>query len=356
MLRKSRTMYDDLWMNQSRSGFGMEPKAAVADHHRLLYWDALIAAVERQDFVELMAVAREAGRYQFLAGFELLDAIKRTVEATNMIEIALLEANANEIPPVEIVTELADLRMMIVIAVADGYNRAQVEASANPVDVSSERLRAALNRNRNKHTTIDLAAGEEIGPLYDQGLRFYAIEMGKLRLYNLLPNGRTITLSILSEGDIFFQWRAETASLSCVCAEAMQRSTVIGVSQKDLVELLGAQPTAAVDIIGNFARRLTESQVLIEDLMNSSINLRLYRTLLELARQFGRRDNGANSILIDIPLTHQRLADMIGSNRVTVTRKLLDLQKRGIVGTRGSGSLAIIDLAALDKLALRATE
>jgi CRP/FNR family transcriptional regulator len=267
-----------------------------------------------------------------------------------MIEIALLEANSDEGSPLEVISEIADLRSMLVMAVVSGYNEALAKAEKAQPDRSSERLRAALMRNPAKYNTIELKAGEEIGPLYDQEIRFYAVESGKVRLYNLLPTGRTITLSILSESDVFFQWRTQGAGLSCICAEAMQPSRVIGVSEKDLIELLGGQPAAAVDVISNFARRLTESQVLIEDLMNNSINLRLYRTLLELAREFGRKPANGAAVLIDVPLTHQRLADMIGSNRVTVTRKLLELQKRGLIAARGSGSIEILDLAALERL------
>ena len=50
-----------------------------------------------------------------------------------------------------------------------------------------------------------------------------------------------------------------------------------------MATIVGVQPAAAIDVISSFARRLTESQVLIEDLMNNSVNLRLYRTLLELS-------------------------------------------------------------------------
>jgi CRP/FNR family transcriptional regulator len=157
---------------------------------------------------------------------------------------------------------------------------------------------------------------------------------------------------------VFFQWRAQSASLSVVCAEAMQRSRIVAVSEKDLVELLGDQPTAAIDVIQNFARRLTESQALIDDLMNNSVNLLLYRTLAELARQFGRsvgaEGSKPGSVLIDVPLTHQRLADMIGSNRVTVTRKLHELQQRGLIVARGTGSIEVVDLAALNRLVANA--
>jgi CRP/FNR family transcriptional regulator len=136
----------------------------------------------------------------------------------------------------------------------------------------------------------------------------------------------------------------------------MQQSSVISVSEDELIELVASQPASAVDVIGNISRRLTESQVLIEDLMNNSVDLRLHRTLQELARQFGRRDAVGGAVVIDIPLTHQRLADMIGSNRVTVSRKLHVLQERGIVGSRGVGTVVILDLPKLDQLAVNTGE
>lgn len=79
-----------------------------------------------------------------------------------------------------------------------------------------------------------------------------------------------------------------------------------------------------------------------------SVNLRLYRTLLELFKQFGKPEGDLS--LIDYPLTHQRLADMIGSNRVTVTRKLHELQARGIIETRKNAKIALRDSNALAQL------
>ncbi len=356
MLRKSAPVYRDLWIEQSRTDFATEPKAEVVSQH-LGYWEAIVKAVDTDEFTELMKLAQEAGRYQSMLNLDLSSAVRRTVEATNMIEIALLEANRGEASAIDIISEVANLRSMLVMAVVSGYNTAPNPATERPVK-SSEQLRATLMRSPEKYFAVTLKTGDEIGPLYDQEMRFHAIESGKVRLYNLLPNGRTITLSILSEGDVFFQWRSQTGSLACICAEAMAPSRVIGVPEKDLTELLAAQPAAAVDVIGNFARRLTESQVIIEELMNNSVNLRLYRTLLDLGREFGRAsDNGnGNAVVIGVPLTHQRLADMIGSNRVTVTRKLLELQKRGVIAARGTGSIEILDLKALNRLTLEANE
>ena len=352
MLRKSTSIYNERWVEQTKSEYKTTPRPeTVAQHH--MYWDAIVRAVESSDFDEVMGFARDAGRVQAGLGLDLSDAIGRTMEATNMIEMALLEANDGSIPGMEIINEVAELRSMIAMAVAEGYKRHQDEkrtdAAAAADALSKEQLRAIMLRKAGKFAVSELPIGGEIAPLYEGGMKFHFVDYGKLRLYNLLPNGRCITISILGPGDVFLQWRAESGSLSCLCAEAMQPSRVISASEADMTEIVGAQPAAAIDVIASFARRLTESQVLIEDLLNNSVNLRLYRTLLELSKQFGKPDG--DLMVIDFPLTHQRLADMIGSNRVTVTRKLHDLQERNIIETRKNATIALRDSNALAKLA-----
>lgn len=352
MLRKSTGLYTDRWVEQSKSSFKTPPRPELISKHTH-YWDAIVRAVETADFEELMGYSRDAGVFQARSGMDLSDAIRRNVEATNMIELALLEANDGLIPPLDIINEIAELRSMIVMAVAEGYKlESDREKDVDPSAkiVAKERL-AALLRNKSGAKEIALQIGEEITPLYDSGMRFYFVETGKLRLYNLLPNGRCITLSILGPNDVFLQWRAESASLSCLCAEAMAKSTVVAVSDTELADVIAQQPMAAIDVITNFARRMTESQVLIEDLLNNSVNLRLYRTLLELGKQFGKPDGA-----IDVPLTHQRLADMIGSNRVTVTRKLHELQDRGFIETRKGATIVILDASKLAELATSGAE
>ncbi len=349
MLRKSTQTYNERWIDATKTDYNTTPDHSVVAQHNL-YWNAIVRAVETADFDELMGFARDAGRFQSSKGFDLSDAIGRTIEATNMIEIALLEANAGAIPQIEIINEIADLRSMIAMAVADGYKDDQDTKRDSAVERDNkERLRAVMVRKATSFAVSELAAGDEISPLYDDGMKFHFVDTGTLRLYNLLPNGRCITLSILGPGDVFLQWRTESQSLSCLCAESLHASRIISANERQIAEIVSAQPTAALEVITNFARRLTESQVLIEDLLNNSVNLRLYRTLLELAKQFGKPEGDLQ--VIDYPLTHQRLADMIGSNRVTVTRKLHELQERGILEARKNASIALRDMHALAKLA-----
>ena len=44
-------MYRDLWIAQSREGFGTEPKDEVVEQH-LGYWEMIAKAVENNEFVK----------------------------------------------------------------------------------------------------------------------------------------------------------------------------------------------------------------------------------------------------------------------------------------------------------------
>jgi CRP-like cAMP-binding protein len=102
------------------------------------------------------------------------------------------------------------------MAVAEGY-KLETDSQTDVAAAFSmrERLRASLLRQHGRYTTYTLPAGDEILPLYDARMRFYFVESGKLRLYNLLPNEPTITLSILSENDVFLQWRRIATFRAC---------------------------------------------------------------------------------------------------------------------------------------------
>src|SRR4051794_32123646 len=61
---------------------------------------------------------------------------------------------------------------------------------------------------------------------------------------------------------------------------------------------------------------------------------RVRRQLLELAREHGRVTR--DGIRLDLPLTHDLIADMVGCARETVTRAFDEFQREGFVERRGT--------------------
>lgn len=104
------------------------------------------------------------------------------------------------------------------------------------------------------------------------------------------------------------------------------RVTLVTASAK--LQLLKIPGAAAVilDGVANGLRHCQESLSHFASLRHAD---RVRHKLLQLARVYGKV--GSNGVSLDLPLTHELLADMVGSTRETVTRTLSQFDREGLV-------------------------
>ena len=240
--------------------------------------------------------------------------------------------------PDRIVTEAAPVQRMAspftsavappVHALADSPRQALQSVGSNG--------RVALQRP----TNATFNRGQQVfGPGDGHGL-IHIVRSGCIRLYKTLPDGRSINVGLLGPNTIFAQEGRGDVIASGTSAEALTTTTLSIVEEHDLARLIAASPDLAMAVVSGMGRRVTELQTLVEQLLVRDTAVRLASTLLSLAELLGRpHDHGMR--VIALPLTHQGLANMIGSNRVTVTRKLIELQRNGIVTSTGRTTLAV---------------
>jgi CRP/FNR family transcriptional regulator len=191
-----------------------------------------------------------------------------------------------------------------------------------------------------KASTIVFHRGQEIfGPGTGEGL-VYIVRTGCIRLFKSLPDGRAINLGLLGPNTVFTQESNAEGLSTGSTAEAIVESSVSIVGADDLAELIQRTPELAHAVVHGMTRRISELHVLTEQLLARDTSVRLASTLLQLSRGFGR-PTADGLTAITLPVTHQSLANMIGSNRVTVTRKLLELQEQGAVRSLGRNAIAV---------------
>lgn len=196
-----------------------------------------------------------------------------------------------------------------------------------------------VNTNE-KAPTLSFNRGQEIFGPGRGGDLVYIVRSGCIRLYKSLPDGRSINLGLLGPNTVFTQEIDPDGLSSGSAAEALVDSTVSVVDADDLTDLIQRVPELATAVVHGMTRRLSEMHMLTEHLLARDTSVRLASTLLSLARGFGR-PTADGLTAITLPMTHQTLANMIGSNRVTVTRKLLELQEQGAVRSLGRNSIAV---------------
>jgi CRP-like cAMP-binding protein len=131
-------------------------------------------------------------------------------------------------------------------------------------------------------------------------------------------------------------------------AEAMTHSEVMLLHAGALPALMRIVPEAVNAIVVSLAAQLFDAHLLIEHVLAHDTSVRLVTMLRTLADAFGEPANGGKT-LITYPATHQDLADMIGANRVTVTRKLLELQKAGLIIPERRNTM-LVDIPGLTAL------
>jgi CRP/FNR family transcriptional regulator len=108
-------------------------------------------------------------------------------------------------------------------------------------------------------------------------------------------------------------------------------------AQRDLLEI----PAAAAVIVDGVAGGLRECQESLSQLASLRHVDRVRQKLIQLAETYGKAD--ADGVSLHLPLTHELLADMVGSARETVTRALSQLAQEGLVHhDRGAYQLAVL--------------
>jgi CRP-like cAMP-binding protein len=188
--------------------------------------------------------------------------------------------------------------------------------------------------------------GQQIfGPAEGHGV-IYVVRAGCVRLTKTLPNGRAISLGLYGPDTVFSQEEREHGLVTGVSAEALVDTVVSSLERSQLRSLLAESPDLAATIIEGLMRHQVDLHQLIEQVLARDVTVRLASTLLELGDRFGLpMTDGFTKI--GLPIPHQLLANMIGSNRVTVTRKLADMRDAHMVGTLGRNIITIRP-AALD--------
>ena len=88
-------------------------------------------------------------------------------------------------------------------------------------------------------------------------------------------------------------------------------------------------------IVQSLARQLRRSREAIDD-AELPVGARVTRAFLRLAERFGQQADDQAGVKLPLALTHEDLASLTGSSRVTITRILGELRSEGALsGTRG---------------------
>lgn len=201
----------------------------------------------------------------------------------------------------------------------------------------SEKEREELDRIS---TTSTVRKGKVFYRPEETGDVLFILKEGAVQLYRISPEGKKLVITSLNHGSLFGEMALLGQQMHNTFAEATSDCAIGLLSRADLERLILLRPQVALRMLEITGRRLRDAEARLEDLAFKSIPARLASLLLRLAGDASQISG----------LTHQDLAEMVGTYRETATQVLNELKGRGLIEI-GRKRIMITDRAGLIALA-----
>jgi CRP/FNR family transcriptional regulator len=193
-----------------------------------------------------------------------------------------------------------------------------------------------LRRSYGKKETV-FTEGTEVEAIY-------FVISGLVKTFKTDEAGRERIVSILREGEMFPHTALFSEQPYPASAETIAPSVLLALPKRSFEFFLEQHPAPTIRIIRLMSDKIVELQKRLQEAGSFDAHDRGLRFLADLAEHCGERRG--NAIHIRLPLTHQDIANAIGTSRETVSRMLNRLKRDGILEAARSG-IVIHDPEAL---------
>jgi len=170
--------------------------------------------------------------------------------------------------------------------------------------------------------------GMTVYALDDSVADVYVVLKGRVKIMRSSPEGARKIVSIRYGGDIFGELALagnEVEARRSDEAVALDTTRVAVIRIADFWHAAHRDPSLMRDAIQHVATRLAEAHRQIESLVFDNNHHRLARALLKLS------DEAAQTGEASVRLTHEELAEWIGSTREVVTGMMIEFRQRGLI-------------------------
>jgi len=182
----------------------------------------------------------------------------------------------------------------------------------------------------------------------DPAEAFYVLTQGKVRLSQFTSDGQQILLRIIVPVTPFGAVALAENEHYPVSAQAIEPCTAIVWSKATLDQLLVKYPQLAINAVKILAEHVQEFQQRFTEIATQRVERRLARMILRLANQIGVKTE--RGVEVNLPLSRQDLAEMVGTTLYTVSRTLSQWETQGLIHS-GRERLIILHPHGLVKIA-----
>lgn len=205
-----------------------------------------------------------------------------------------------------------------------------------------------LNQISKGVVTRELKKGEHIFKTGDKADRLYIICSGKVKIYNILHDGREQILYIFGSGDFVGAFNLLKEDEYKYNAEALEDTVVSTLTKTKFDEIAIKNPNITLKILEKAYERIRRVEDLVDRLSAGNANSKVAGLLLSLIEDFGNKQD--NTIVLNLSINREEMGSYAGISRETMTRKLILFSELEIITLKGNKKIIINNIEKLKEL------
>ncbi|MFZ4713192.1 MAG: Crp/Fnr family transcriptional regulator [Bacteriovoracaceae bacterium] len=161
----------------------------------------------------------------------------------------------------------------------------------------------------------------------------YCINSGKIKVSKIGSDGKESIVRIAGAGDVLGHRSLFSDENYTATATAIEEATICFIDKQYINDVLKAQPTVAMQLIQRLSREMGAAEAHSAAMFQKNVRERLAELFLTLNKSYGVRENGR--LKLDIILTREEIASMVGTASETVIRFITEFKDEGLIEQEG---------------------
>ncbi len=174
----------------------------------------------------------------------------------------------------------------------------------------------------------------------------YCIHRGKVKLYTMGTEGKEQIIRFITNGELIGYRSLLSDEAISASATALEDTFACYIPKSSFFKVIEENPKFSLKLLKMSCHELGEAGKMITSLAQKNVKERLAEILLILRATFGEDEEG----YLDISLTREEIANMVGTATESVIRLISELKKEGYISSKGK-RIAVSDRSALQQIA-----
>lgn len=178
----------------------------------------------------------------------------------------------------------------------------------------------------------------------DEGIGFYIVLSGKVKVFKLSSEGKEQIFHILEAPEPFAEAAVFAGQHYPASAQALAETMVLFFPRQKFMELISREPSLALAMLALLSLRLRKLTMLVENLSLKEVPSRLAAYLLYL------NEHNGNAPTIELDISKNQMASLLGTIPETLSRILKRMNEEKLINV-STRSISILDKKGLTDLA-----